>query len=149
MDQSDLAFPGQQSIVSSFEGLPMTLAAEWVSSAVAPFLFAGLVLAGLGTITLFCIGLTALHRRRSLPYLLITLALGALVLRTVIGWGTAVGVVPMTIHHFLEHGLDCFVAVLLLGTVYQSRSQRSVRGDDDDAPAKNQAVSQDVQNQQK
>ncbi len=127
----------------------MTLAAEWVSSEFAPFLFAGLVLAGLGTIALFCIGLTALYRRRSMPYLLITLALGALVLRTVIGWGTAVGAVPMTIHHFIEHGLDCFVAVLLLITVYQSRSQRSFAADEDDATAKKPAVSQDVQNQQK
>lgn len=104
----------------------MALAAEWVSTEYAPYLFAGLLLAGIGTVSLFCIGLAAYHRRRSIPYLLVTLALGALVLRTVVGWGTAFGAVPMTIHHFLEHGLDFFVAATLLYTVYQSRSWQSI-----------------------
>lgn len=126
-----------------------TLAAEWVSSEYAPFLFAGLLLAGIGTVSLFCIGLAAYHRRRSMPYLLVTLALGALVLRTVVGWGTALGIVPMTIHHFLEHGLDFFVAATLLYTVYRSRSWRPMSAGGDGHHTTKPSTSGDCRNQRK
>ncbi|MFB6171289.1 MAG: hypothetical protein ABEJ23_02065 [Haloarculaceae archaeon] len=98
------------------------LSAEWVATGYAPVLFAGLVLAGIGTITLFCVGLLAYYRRRSTRYLLVTLALGALVVRTIVGWGTAVGAVPMIAHHLADHGLDFFVAVDVLYLVYRSRN---------------------------
>lgn len=98
------------------------MAAEWVPTGYAPLLFVGLLLAGIGTVVLFCIGIAAYRRRRSSEYLLVTLALGALVLRTLVGWGTVVGAVPMIVHHVLEHGLDFTIAVLILYTAYQSRS---------------------------
>lgn len=98
------------------------LTAEWVPTGYAPLLFAGLLLAGIGTVVLFCFGAAAYRRRRSSEYLLVTLALGALVLRTLVGWGTVVGTVPMVVHHALEHGLDFTIAVLILYTAYQSRS---------------------------
>lgn len=98
------------------------LTAEWVAIGYAPYLFVGLILAGIGTMLLFCLGLTAYHRRQSREHLLLTLALGALVIRTIVGWGTVLGVVPMVAHHLLEHGLDFLIAVLVLYTVYRSRS---------------------------
>jgi hypothetical protein len=99
--------------------------ATWIRPEYAPVLFAGLVLAGVGTISLFCIGLVAYRRRPTTQYLLITVALGALVARTVVGWGTAFGMVPMTVHHVVEHGLDFFVAVVVLYAVYRKGSPRS------------------------
>lgn len=102
------------------------LTAGWVPAKYAPLLFGGLVCAGIGTIVLFGLGLTAYHQRQSREYLLITLALGALVLRTIVGWGTVVGAVPMIVHHVLEHGLDFVIAALILYTIYYSRSSRSV-----------------------
>jgi hypothetical protein len=77
--------------------LATNLPAEWIDGGYASLLFAGLILAGIGTISLFGIGLFAYRRRPTTRYLLITLALGALVVRTVVGWGTALGYVPMTI----------------------------------------------------
>lgn len=97
------------------------LTAEWVPPGYAPLLFAGLFLAGIGTVVLFCFGVAAYRQRRSREYLLVTLALGALVLRTLVGWGTVVGTVPMVVHHVLAHGLDFTIAVLILYTAYQSR----------------------------
>lgn len=108
--------------------------AEWIPAEYAPLLFVGLALAGIGTFSLFCIGLVAYSRRRSMRYLLVTLALGALASRTVVGWGTAYGVIPMPVHHIVEHGLDFFVAVVILYAVYRTgrvrtAGARSQRGD--------------------
>lgn len=108
-----------QSIIGNF-------AAEWVTSGYAPFIFGGLLLAGIGTVLVFCLGLVAYRRRRSREYLLLTLALGALVVRTIVGWGTVVGAVPMVVHHILEHGLDFTIAVIILYTAYRSRSEPPV-----------------------
>lgn len=106
------------------------LMAEWVRAEFAPLLFAGLLLAGIGTVSIFCLGLAAYRQRRSSRYLLVTLALGALVLRTIVGWGTALCVVPMTTHHLLEHGLDFFVAATLLYAGYRSRPRRPASSGD-------------------
>ncbi|UPM44575.1 hypothetical protein MW046_14310 (plasmid) [Halocatena salina] len=96
------------------------LAAEWVTARYAPLLFVGLILSGIGTTSLFYLGLSTYRRRRSIRYLLLTVALGALVVRTVVGWGTALGVVPMALHHVLEHGLDCLIAATVLYLVFRS-----------------------------
>lgn len=114
--------------------LTSLVSAEWIPAEYATLLFLGLVLAGIGTFSLFCIGLVAYTRRRSTRYLLVTLALGALASRTVVGWGTAYGVVPMPVHHILEHGLDFLVAAIILYAVYRTGRVRpanasSQRGD--------------------
>lgn len=96
----------------------------WISPELAPLLFAGLVLASIGTTSLFGISLLAYRRRPSTQYLLIAIALGALVARTAVGWGTALGAVPMTVHHVVEHGTDFFVAVVILYAVYRKGSPR-------------------------
>lgn len=105
------------------QSILLDLTAEWVTAGYVPFLFAGLILAGVGTLLLFCLGLTAYHRHRSREYLFVTLVLGALVIRTIVGWGTVVGIVPMVVHHLLEHGLDFLIATIVLYTVYRSRSR--------------------------
>ncbi|WP_440770359.1 DUF7471 family protein [Natronorubrum sp. DTA28] len=92
----------------------------WLDPQLAPVLLAVLVLAVVGTTILFCCGVVAYSRRRSMRYLLITVVLGLLALRSVVGLGTAFGLVPMTIHHLVEHGLDFTIAVLILYAVYRS-----------------------------
>ncbi|RLM54065.1 hypothetical protein DVK02_11605 [Halobellus sp. Atlit-31R] len=95
--------------------------AEWVDRQYAAFLFAGILLAGVGTLVVFLLGVAAYARRRAFHYLLITLALGALVVRTGVGLATVYGLVPMTIHHLLGHALDFLVAALVLYAVYSTR----------------------------
>lgn len=75
----------------------------------------------LGTGSLFVISLLAYRQRRSLRYLLITVAVGALLFRSVVGIGTVSGVVPMPIHHFLEHSLDFLIAALVLSAALRSK----------------------------
>ena len=92
----------------------------WMDPQLAPILLASIILAALGTTVLFCCGLVAYRRRRSTRYLLITIVLGLLVGRSIIGLGTVLGLVPMTIHHLIEHGIDFAIAVLILYAVYRS-----------------------------
>jgi len=51
-------------------------------------------------------------------YRLIIAAVGVLLFRSVVGTGTILGVVPMPIHHFLEHSLDFLIAAIVLYAVY-------------------------------
>lgn len=92
----------------------------WLDPQLAPVLLVVIVLAAVGTTILFCCGLVAYSRRRSPRYLLITAVLGLLVVRSVVGLGTVFGVVPMTVHHLVEHGFDFAIAVLVLYAVYRS-----------------------------
>ena len=75
--------------------------------------------AALGTGALFLVSLVAYRRRRSAQYALISVAVGALFARSVVGAGTILGVVPMPVHHFLEHALDFTIAALVLYAVYE------------------------------
>lgn len=92
----------------------------WLDPQLAPVLLAVIFLAALGTTVLFCCGVIAYRRRRSMRYLLITIVLGLLVLRSVIGLGTVFGLVPMTVHHLVEHSFDFTIAVLVLYAVYRA-----------------------------
>jgi hypothetical protein len=95
-------------------------AADWVSGAEAAAILVVLVLATLGTATLFLTGLVGYRRRRTRVYLLMTAALGILVSRSVIGFGTVLGIVPMPVHHLIEHGSDFAVATLVLYALYST-----------------------------
>lgn len=113
--------------------LPTSVAGEWLNPQLAPVLVCVIALAVLGTAVLFVAGLVAYSRRRTLRYLLITVALGVLVVRSVTGLGTVLGLVPMTIHHLVEHGSDFLIAVLVLAAVYRSGSRTdTVSVDPDD-----------------
>lgn len=92
----------------------------WLDPQLAPVLLAIIVLAVLGTTVLFGCGLVAYSRRRSTRYLLITAVLGLLVARSIVGLGTVFGLVPMTVHHLVEHSSDFAIAVLVLYAVYRS-----------------------------
>ncbi|SFC54833.1 hypothetical protein SAMN05444422_11055 [Halobiforma haloterrestris] len=94
----------------------------WLDPQLAPVLLGVIVLAAVGTTVLFCCGVVAYSRRRSTRYLLITVVLGLLVVRSLVGLGTVFGLVPMTIHHLVEHGFDFSIAVLVLYAVYRSGS---------------------------
>lgn len=96
--------------------------ASWPEVRYSPVLIAVLLLAGFGTTVLFLIGAVAYRRRRSRTYLLITFALGLLVVRTIVGLGTVFGHVPMGLHHLVEHSLDFLIAVSLLTAIYYQRS---------------------------
>lgn len=88
----------------------------------SPLLLGIILLAGLGTGVLFLASLVVCYRRRSLRYLLVTVAVGALFARSLIGFGTVYGMVPMPVHHLLEHSLDFLIAALILFAVYRSKS---------------------------
>ncbi|WP_247002237.1 DUF7471 family protein [Halosolutus gelatinilyticus] len=106
----------------------------WLDPQLAPVLVAIIVLAVVGTTILFCCGVVAYRRRRSTRYLLITVVLGLLVVRSVVGLGTVFGLVPMTVHHLVEHSFDFTIAVLVLYAVYRAgtRADRVSIGSDDD-----------------
>ncbi|MCX2818861.1 hypothetical protein EGH25_05805 [Haladaptatus sp. F3-133] len=84
----------------------------------SPFLLAVLVLAGIGTTAVFALSLVAYRRRRGKSYLLISVAIGLLVVRTLVGFGTVQGVIPMLYHHLVEHTLDFLIAALVLTAAY-------------------------------
>lgn len=102
----------------------------WPEVRESPLFFTILTLATIGATVLFLLGVVAYRRRRSAPYLLITLALGALVVQAIVGLGTALGRVPMGLHHLVDHGLDVLIATLLLWAIY--RSGRADRESDRD-----------------
>ena len=98
--------------------IPATVAAGgWGVEGSLPLL-ATVFVAGVGTGLLFLVSLVAYHRRRSAQYALISVAVGALLTRSIVGAGTVLGVVPMPVHHFLEHSLDFLIAAVVLYAVY-------------------------------
>jgi hypothetical protein len=95
-------------------------AGEWLSETEVALLLAVLGLATLGTAALFLVGLAGYRRRGTTVYLLLTLALGLLVTRSLVGFGTAMGLVPMSAHHIIEHGSDFAIAAVVLYALYRS-----------------------------
>jgi heme A synthase len=93
---------------------------EWLGSGEAMALLVILALATAGTLTLFLVALIAYQRRRTEVYFLLMVALGLLVVRSIVGFGTALGSVPMPVHHLIEHGSDFVLAALVLYAIYRS-----------------------------
>jgi hypothetical protein len=77
-------------------------------------------LASLGTGLLFVVSLFAYRQRRSRRYLFISVAVGALFTRSIVGAGTVLGFTPMVIHHLIEHTFDFLIAALVLYVVLRS-----------------------------
>ncbi|WP_336338406.1 DUF7471 family protein [Haloarcula brevis] len=92
--------------------------ADWLGPRQTVILLAVLGLAALGTLALFFVASVSTYRRRSRPYVLLTVAIGLLVLRSVVGIGTVLGTVPMVVHHLTEHGIDFLIALLVLSAIY-------------------------------
>lgn len=91
-----------------------------------------LVLAGVSSVAIVGLGVAALARRRSRSYLLITLALATLLVRTLVGGLAFDGMMGMHRHHLIEHGSDGVMAVLLLAAVYFARTA-DPRSEEDNA----------------
>jgi len=96
---------------------PSTVRGRWVVRRGSLLLAVALV-AGVGTGILFVVSVVAYRRRKGAQYRLIIAAVGVLLFRSVVGTGTILGVVPMPIHHFLEHSLDFLIAAIVLYAVY-------------------------------
>lgn len=64
------------------------------------------------------LAVAAFVRRRSRPYLLVALALVALVARTAVGFAGYADVVGPELHHQLEHALDIVMSALVIAAVY-------------------------------
>ena len=89
----------------------------WGVETAIPIL-AVILLASIGTGVLFLVSVVAYRRRRRAQYGLIAAAIGALWVRSVVGAGTVLGLVPMPAHHFISHSLDLLTAVIVLYAVY-------------------------------
>jgi heme A synthase len=81
-----------------------------------------LTLAAALTAVVAGLAVAAFVQRRSRPYLLVALALSALVARTVVGLGAYTAMLGTADHHLLEHGLDVVMAALVIAAVYLVRS---------------------------
>lgn len=86
----------------------------------SPVLLSIVLLAGVGTGLLFAVSLLAYRQRRSVRYLLVTVAVGALFLRSLVGAGTVLGYTPMIVHHLVEHTFDFLIAALVLYAVLRT-----------------------------
>lgn len=84
-----------------------------------------LAAASLASAALVGVAILALVRRQSLSYGLVTAAIGALLVRSILGIGTHAGVFAGHTHHFLEHILDVAVVTLLIVAVAVARRSLS------------------------
>jgi heme A synthase len=96
----------------------MILATDWPGVEGSRTLLTVIGLAGVGTTAVFVLSIVAYRRRRERSYLLICVAVGLLVLRTVVGFGTVRGITPMLYHHVIEHTSDFLIAALVLAAAY-------------------------------
>jgi hypothetical protein len=80
------------------------------------------LLAGVGSGLLLALAVAALGQRGSRSYLLVVLALAALLARTLVSALAMFGPLDAGMHHFAEHALDATVATFLLGAIYYARS---------------------------
>ncbi|WP_232688377.1 DUF7471 family protein [Halobacterium zhouii] len=100
----------------------MSPVAHVQSAALAWPLVVALSLAALGSAVLTGTALAVFLRRRSRSYLLVALALAALLARTVVASASLTGLLAGDVHHVLEHGLDVVMAALVVAAVYYARS---------------------------
>lgn len=116
-------------------GIVLQATGSWPGVEGSLLLLGVILLALVGTGVLFVVSALAYRQRRSTRYLLITVAVGALFLRSIVGVGTVLGVVPMPVHHLVEHSLDFLIAALVLYAVLRSApSQLGPSIEDDTDP---------------
>lgn len=85
-------------------------------------LAAVVVVAAVGATVLFGLALAAFLQRKSRPYLLIALAVAALLARALVAGLSMFEVVSPTQHHLFEHALDVAMAAFVIGAVYYART---------------------------
>ncbi len=81
-----------------------------------------LLVAGLGGSVVVGLALAAFARRRSQPYLLVVLAVLALLGRTVVAGLSLSGTLAPGTHHLAEHTLDVAMVALVIAAVYTART---------------------------
>ena len=91
------------------------------ATATSPTLTAVLLLGGLGASLILGLALAALLRRRSVPYLLVALAVLAVLARTVVGAVSLRGGLAPGTHHLVEHLLDVVMVALVVAAVVVAR----------------------------
>jgi hypothetical protein len=96
----------------------LQLTGDWLGQGEATALLVVISLATLGTAVVFLVATAGALRRKSQPYLLLTVAIGLLVVRSVVGIGTVFGAVPMPVHHLAGHGVDLSIALLVLAAIF-------------------------------
>jgi len=117
------------------DGIPALLAGLLGQSPVAhaapqpdPMLLATHAFAGIGSGLLLVLGVAAFSRRASRSYLLVVLALAALLARTAVSALSMFGPLGPGAHHFAEHALDALLATCLLAAVYYARNGAATLG---------------------
>lgn len=85
------------------------------------YLLVVLAVASLGSAVLVALATIALLRRRSVSYSLVAAAIGALLVRNLLGVVTHGGMLPGHTHHVVEHALDVVVVGLLFAAVVLAR----------------------------
>ncbi|MDR9431457.1 MAG: hypothetical protein RI568_12270 [Natronomonas sp.] len=108
--------------------LPLQAAGDWIEYPESVLLFAVLALAGIGTGVLLVLSLVVYNRRRTRTYALVTLAIGMLFFRSIVGLGTVSGAVSMPVHHLIAHSIDFVIAGLILYAAYGSGPSSSTAG---------------------
>lgn len=99
--------------------VPLHAVADLVAA--SPLLLAILAVAGLGASGVVGLALAVFLRRRSQSYLLVTLAVAALLARTVVAVLSLNGTLSDGTHHLAEHGLDVAMVALVVAAVYTAR----------------------------
>lgn len=87
-------------------------------------LWVTITLATIGSAVLVAVAGMALLRRRSWSYLYVTIAIGMLAIRSLVGLLSLGGPIEVGTHHVLEHLLDVFVIGLLFAAIYVARTGR-------------------------
>lgn len=86
------------------------------------YLVATLVIAGLGSAALVTLAGVAVLRRRSWSYSFVAVALGAILVRSLLGSMIIGDYISHASHHLLEHLLDAFIIGLLFAAIYTART---------------------------
>lgn len=86
-----------------------------------------ITLATLGSSILVVIAGTAFLRRQTWSYLFITVAIGMLTVRSLVGIFALAGPVHVETHHVLEHLVDVFAIGLLFAAIYTARTVEPAR----------------------
>lgn len=81
-----------------------------------------LTVATVGSALLLGLGIAALLRRQSRPYLLVVGAIAALFGRSLVAGGSLLGLYSAGTHHALEHGLDAVLVAFVIAAVYYVRT---------------------------
>lgn len=102
----------------------MTLVAHAQTAGLDLPLTVALAVAGVASALLTGAALTAFLRRQSRPYLLVVLALAALLARSAVAGASLGGMLATDVHHVLEHGLDVAMAGLVIAAVWYAGSVR-------------------------